>query len=162
MDTEKNNGGKQPDGSWICPVCNDPKCGASRPAMTDRDELRKLRPAAPDLENLTAGEAIDRMLAKGYLSEDPVGCGCDEFPECVHSLYWYMGFKAAQPAAAPRLYTIKGVEDSTLCVDHLEMGRKEMNSDLADGDTAFAPSDWIATEHGECFICRDNVVIPPR
>lgn len=29
---------------------------------------------------------------------DVVGphCGCDEYPECTHSLYWYMGFKAAR------------------------------------------------------------------
>jgi hypothetical protein len=23
-----------------------------------------------------------------------VKCGCDEFPECTHVLYWYQGFKA--------------------------------------------------------------------
>ncbi|MGA9668102.1 MAG: hypothetical protein WBQ94_02785, partial [Terracidiphilus sp.] len=25
-------------------------------------------------------------------------CGCDEFPECTHALYWYQGFKAALAA----------------------------------------------------------------
>jgi hypothetical protein len=30
--------------------------------------------------------------------EDWVGCGCDERPECIHSEYWWMGYKAAQAA----------------------------------------------------------------
>jgi hypothetical protein len=26
---------------------------------------------------------------------DPIGCKCDEFPECTHALYFYMGVKHA-------------------------------------------------------------------
>lgn len=27
---------------------------------------------------------------------DPVGCKCDEYPECTHSLYFYMGMNYAE------------------------------------------------------------------
>ena len=53
-------------------------------------------PDKPDLSNLTPGEAIERLRVEGLQNEDPIGCGCDEFPECIHSLYWYMGYKAAK------------------------------------------------------------------
>jgi hypothetical protein len=29
-------------------------------------------------------------------ADDPVGCGCDEYPECTHALYFYMGVKHAE------------------------------------------------------------------
>ena len=32
--------------------------------------------------------------------EDLVQCGCDEFPECTHSLYWYEGYKVGKAALA--------------------------------------------------------------
>jgi hypothetical protein len=29
-------------------------------------------------------------------AQDPVGCECDEFPECTHVLYFYLGVKHAE------------------------------------------------------------------
>ena len=34
---------------------------------------------------------------------DPVGCGCDEFPECTHALYFYMGAKHASRLSSAAL-----------------------------------------------------------
>jgi hypothetical protein len=31
---------------------------------------------------------------------DPIGCGCDEYPECTHALYWAMGYKKGRAEAA--------------------------------------------------------------
>ena len=35
------------------------------------------------------------MGETGKTLEDQVKCGCDEYPECVHVLYWYEELKAA-------------------------------------------------------------------
>lgn len=58
---------------------------------------------------------------------------------------------------AAKLYEIIGVEESTLCADHLVVGRAEMNADLCDTDAPFVASDWTATDDGECFICKCGV-----
>ena len=34
--------------------------------------------------------------------EDPVKCGCDEYPECTHVLYWHEGFKAGMARGRER------------------------------------------------------------
>jgi hypothetical protein len=31
--------------------------------------------------------------------KEPPNCGCDEYPECTHMLYWYQGFKSGQAEA---------------------------------------------------------------
>ena len=43
-------------------------------------------------ERLAAASPTERV-AGAAPDYDPVGCKCDEFPECTHALYWYMGFK---------------------------------------------------------------------
>jgi hypothetical protein len=47
--------------------------------------------------------AKDRVLRESHLPDDPVGCGCDEFPECTHALYFYMGTKHAATLNAAAL-----------------------------------------------------------
>jgi hypothetical protein len=44
---------------------------------------------------IAADEARER---KAMTTSKAVGpnCGCNEYPECTHSLYWYQGFKAGQ------------------------------------------------------------------
>ena len=47
-------------------------------------------------------------------SEDVVGCGCDEYPECTHALYWAQGFNAALKGGAV-IHTAFQVNPATRC-----------------------------------------------
>lgn len=73
---------------------------------------------------------IERAIEK---QNDPVKCGCDEFPECTHALYWYQGFKAGaaqrEPASGELRQAAKELADA--CANDFEeptCGDEEMIS----------------------------------
>lgn len=41
------------------------------------------------------------------ITTDKVKCGCDEYPECTHVLYWYQGFKFGNAEIIPRLIAVE-------------------------------------------------------
>jgi len=46
--------------------------------------------------------------------KDPVQCGCKEFPECTHALYWYQGYKQgkSEHAVAPPRDEVRGLVEA--------------------------------------------------
>jgi hypothetical protein len=50
--------------------------------------------AAAHAESEGARAQAEAEAHNAEAESDPVGCKCDEFPECTHALYWHMGFKA--------------------------------------------------------------------
>lgn len=47
-------------------------------------------------KDATLAIARDEKEGRKLFSDEAVGCGCDEFPECTHALYFYMGVKHAE------------------------------------------------------------------
>jgi hypothetical protein len=42
-------------------------------------------------------DVISKAINAAWLAvQDPVGCECDEFPQCTHVLYFYMGVRHAK------------------------------------------------------------------
>jgi hypothetical protein len=69
------------------------------------------------------------MGSREQQANDPIGCNCDEFPECTHALYFYMGAKhagAANAAAQPDTLRerLEGFSDITVRDDALEEAAK--------------------------------------
>jgi NTP pyrophosphatase (non-canonical NTP hydrolase) len=62
-----------------------------------RDDIRNHRTvsATAHLDELEAVALAKQEAPAAWAAGDP-GCGCDEFPECTHALYFYMGTKYAE------------------------------------------------------------------
>lgn len=72
-------------------------------------------------------------------ASDPIGCGCSEYPECTHVLYFYMGVKHAGTLNAAHDSTLMASNESVVAelrrriTDYLSLGGL-FNPELAHHD----------------------------